>query len=144
MTGVFEFDDPAVDWLEQADMALVMAGEFTLAGMGGEVVASSFLAMLYAARAALGPVEGLSSWRDVVGAFLGQALPRLGLSKENQRSLPIVADLYRRVSSGEVEADPVTSAACLEDARSFVAELGRRLRAREGNRGDEQVDEGHI
>lgn len=140
MNGVFEFDDPAVDWLEQADLTLVMAGEFTLAGMGGEVVASSFLAMLYAARAALDPAEGLSSWRDVVGAFLGRTLPRLGLSKENQRSLPIVADLYRRVSSGEVEADPVTSAACLEDARSFVAELGRRLRAREGDRGDEKVD----
>ena len=42
MVGVFEFDDPAVDWLEQAGLALAMAGEFMLAGMDGEVVASAF------------------------------------------------------------------------------------------------------
>ncbi len=131
MVGVFEFDDPAVDWLEQADMVLAMAGEFLLAGMGEEVVASSFLAMLYAARATLSTAQGLSGWRDVVAAFQGRVLPYLGLSKENQRSLAIVADLYRRVSSGEVEADPLTSAACLEDARSFVTELGARVRPAE-------------
>ncbi len=126
--GVFEFDDPAVDWLDQAEMALAMAGEFMLAGMGEEVVASAFLAMIYAARATLDAGRGLSSWRDVVEAFLGESLARLGLSKENQRSLPIVAGLYRRVSGGEVEADPLTSAACLEDARSFVGELAERVR----------------
>ncbi len=131
MIGVFAFDDPAVDWLEQAEMALAMAGEFMLAGMGEEVVASAFLAMLYAARATVDAGSGLSGWRDVVEAFLGESLTRLGLSNENRRSLPIVADLYRRVSSGEVEADPLTSAACLEDARSFVGELAARVRRRE-------------
>jgi len=131
VVGVFEFDDPVVDWLEQADMVLAMAGEFLLAGMGEEVVASSFLAMLYAARAALDTAQGLSDWRDVVAAFQGRILPHLGLSKENQRSLAIVADLYRRVSGGEVEADPLTSTACLEDARSFVTELGARVRPAE-------------
>ena len=133
MVGVFEFDDPAVDWLEQAGLALAMAGEFMLAGMGEEVIASAFLAMLYAARAALKPVTGLSGWREVLSAFLGESMPRLGLSKESRRSLPIVAELYRRVSSGEEEADPLTAAACLEDARSFVAELEAKLRGREGD-----------
>jgi hypothetical protein len=133
MVGVFEFDDPAVDWLDQAQTALTAAGEFMFAGMGDEVVACSFLAMLYAARATLVLGNDLSSWRDVVESFLGESVPRLGLSKENQRPFPIVSDLYSRVSSGEVRADPLTAAACLEDARSFVAELEARLRTREGD-----------
>ena len=59
---------------------------------------------------------------------IADALPALGLSKENQRALPIVADLYRRIGGGEMEADPVTAAACLEDARSFLGEVEKKLR----------------
>ena len=61
-------------------------------------------------------------------SFQGDALPGLALSKENQRALLIVADLYRRVvTSREAEADLLTARACLEDARSFVSEVAEKL-----------------
>ncbi len=120
-------EEESEDWMAEARLSLAVAEEFLVAEMGEETVSNAFLAMVYAARSALGGCgEEISGWEDVVRLFLTESLPKLGLSKENQRSLPIVCDLFRRVGAGEVEADPVTAAACLEDARSFVEELGSR------------------
>ena len=125
------------DWLDQARMNLLVAGDLIKGGRPEEGITSSFTAMVYAARAAIGGHDpGLSDWEDVVRVFQGQALPALGLSKENQRALVIVADLYNRVAhTREMEADPVTAAACLEDARSFVREIEGKMEA-EGEDGD--------
>lgn len=121
-----DFHDGAEDWMNDAALALRTAEEFLSAGLCGEALTDAFLAMVYAARAHLEePLEGAGSWEDVVRSFQAHALPGLNLSKENQRALTIVAELYRQVMlKGEMEADPVTVAACLEDARSFLRELG--------------------
>lgn len=120
-----EFGEEACDWLDQARMSLLVVGDLIKGGHPREAIADSFTGMLYAARAALGGGgSGVSGWEDVVRLFQEEALPALGLSKENQRALVIVADLYTRViCSGEMEADPVTAAACLDDAWSFVREI---------------------
>lgn len=114
------------DWLDQARFTLVAAENFLAAGLFEEVISNSFLAMLYAARAALYDTHPeFADWRDVVRGFQEEPLQEFGLSKESQRSLPIVARLCADVlESGVMEADPVTATACLEDARSFISELG--------------------
>ena len=125
---MMEGDEGHEDWLDQARFTLVASENMIVGGLAEEAITNSFLAMVYAARAALRERGGeLSGWEEVVGRFQADILPALGLSKENQRALPIVADLYRRTDRGEVEADPVTAAACLEDARSFVDELAAKL-----------------
>jgi hypothetical protein len=115
----------AEEWISEAVLALRAAEELLAAGLCEEALTDAFMAMVYAARAHLEePLEGAAGWEDVVRSFQADALPRLNLSKENQRALPIVAELYRQViQRGEMEADPVTVAACLEDARSFLGEL---------------------
>jgi hypothetical protein len=128
--AVIEGDEDHEDWMDQARFTLISSENLLAGGLAEEAIYDSFLAMVYAARAALpGREAEISGWDDVVSRFQAGVLPDLGLSKENQRALPIVADLYRRVSGGEMEADPVTAAACLEDARSFVGEVEDRLRA---------------
>ena len=119
------------DWLDQSRMNLVVAGDLIKGGRSEEAITSSFMAMVYAAKAALGGHDSeLSDWQDVVRIFQNQALPVLGLSKENQRALVIVADLYNRVAhTREMEADPVTAAACLEDAWAFLREIERKIAA---------------
>lgn len=119
----------ASDWLDQARMNLLVAGDLIKGSRSEEAITSSFMAMVYAARAALvGRNSVVSSWEDVVRAFQDEALPALGLSKENQRALVIVADLYTRIAhTREMEADPVTAAACLDDARAFVKEIEEKL-----------------
>jgi hypothetical protein len=124
---LLDMDESRGEWLDQAGFTLLAAEDLLVGGISEEAINSSFLAMVYAARAALeGSGEEISGWEEVVRRFQ-DALPALGLSKENQRALPIVADLYRRIGGGEVEADPVTAAACLEDARSFVAEITTKM-----------------
>jgi hypothetical protein len=117
------------DWLVQARLTLKVAEEMLLGGLAEEAITDSFLAMVYAARAALREGGGeAAGWEDVMVRFQRDALPGLGLSKENQRALPIVSDLYRRVvCSSEMEADPLTAGACLADATSFVGEVGEKL-----------------
>ncbi len=126
---MFDSNDEREDLLHQAKLVLQTAEEMLLAGLAEEAIADSFLAMIYAARAALHGSGGESAtWEDVLARFQGDALPGLGMSKENQRALPIVSDLYQRVlGSGEMEADPLTAGACLEDARSFVLEVEAKL-----------------
>ncbi|MBN2025563.1 MAG: HEPN domain-containing protein [Actinobacteria bacterium] len=126
---MLDLDGGSSDWLDQARLTLVAAEQMLVGGLAEEAIADSFLAMVYAARAALQGGEGeVLSWEDVIARFQGDALPGLGLSKENQRALPIVSDLYWRVAgSREMEADPLTAGACLEDARSFVDEVARKL-----------------
>lgn len=126
---MFEMDGEKGDWLDQARFMLLAAEDLLVGGLAEEAISNSFLAMVYAARAALENVAGeLSGWEAVVEGFQREALPGLGLSKENQRALPIVADLYRRViGSGEMEADPLTATACLEDARSFIDEVEGKI-----------------
>jgi len=126
---LFDLDGGSGDWLDQARLTLVAAEQMLMGGLAEEAITDSFLAMVYAARAALQGSEGEAlSWEDVVARFQGDALPGLGLSKENQRALPIVSDLYWRVvGSREIKADPLTAGACLEDARSFVDEVGKKL-----------------
>jgi hypothetical protein len=125
---VMEGDEGREDWLDQAHFTLLASENMLMGGLAGEAIYDSFLAMVYAARAALHDLVGeISGWEEVVDRFQADTLPALGLSKENQRALSIVADLYRRVSRGEMEADPVTAAACLEDARSFVGEVEGKL-----------------
>lgn len=111
-------------WLQQARMTLGVAEEMLLGGLCEEAVINAFLAMLYAARAALGGRgEEIGGWEEVVERFR-DAAHTLGLSPENRRALAIVRDLYLRVAvSGEMEADPETTSACLADARSFLHEL---------------------
>jgi len=128
-TALFYSEDGGGDWLDQARFTLHTAESLLVGGLAEEAISSSFLAMLYVARAAL---EGrdceISGWEGVVQCFQGEALPELALSKENQRALPIVADLYRRVvGSREMEADALTATACIEDARSFVDEVEAKL-----------------
>ncbi|MBC7247657.1 MAG: HEPN domain-containing protein [Actinobacteria bacterium] len=115
-------------WLEQAGMALGAAEEMMLGGLHEEAITNSFLAMLYAARAALsGRHEEIAGWDDVVERFREAALS-MGLSPGNRRALVIVRDLYYRVAvSGEMEADPLTTSACLNDARAFLLEISRVL-----------------
>jgi len=110
--------------LTQARMALSAAEEILLGGLCEEAITNAFLAMLYAARAALtGKGEEPGGWEDVVERFQ-EAARSMGLSAESRRSLVIVRDLYYRVSvTGEMEADPLTASSCLDDARSFVAEV---------------------
>jgi hypothetical protein len=121
-------DESRGDWLDQAGFSLITAEGLLVGGLSEEAISTSLLAMVYAARATLEGCTGeITAWEEVMGRFQADALPVLGLSKENQRALPIVADLYRRVGGGEVEADPVTAAACLEDARSFVREVVDKL-----------------
>jgi len=117
------------DWLDQARMNLLVAGDLIKGGRPEEAITSSFMAMVYAARATLGGRDSeLSDWEDVVRAFQNEALPALGLSKENQRALIIVADLYTRIAhTREMEADPVTAAACLDDAWAFVREIEGKI-----------------
>jgi hypothetical protein len=117
-------------WLEQAGMALCVAEEMMLGGLREEAITNSFLAMLYAARAALsGGHEEIAGWDDVVERFR-EAARSMGLSPVNRRALVIVRDLYYRVAvSGEMEADPLTTSACLNDARSFLLEISRVLEA---------------
>jgi len=127
--ALIEGDEGCEGWLDQARFTLIASENMLVGGLAEEAIYDSFLAMVYAARAALQDRAGeISGWEEVVSRFQADILPSLGLSKENQRALPIVADLYRHVSRGEMEADPVTAAACLEDARSFVGEVERRLR----------------
>ncbi len=116
------------EWMAQARITLRAAEEMLLGDLPGESIADSFLAMLYAARAVLsGRSEVFGTWEDVVGVFR-RASSALGLSAENRRALPIVAELYRRVFlAGDMEADPLTASACLDDARAFVAEMERLL-----------------
>lgn len=122
-------EDITGDLIEEAAMDLRVAEELIMGGRPGEAISTSFLAMLHAAGAALGKgYAGISAWEEVVDAFVREALPVLALSKENQRALIIVGDLYRRVQiTGQMEADPVTASACLDDARSFVEEIGDKL-----------------
>jgi hypothetical protein len=128
-TAVLEGDEGREDWLDQARFTLLASENMLMGGLAEEAIYDSFLAMVYAARAALQERAGeISTWEEVVNRFQAEALAAMELSRENQRALPIVADLYRRVSRGEVEADPVTAAACLEDARSFVDEVEGKLR----------------
>ena len=131
-----ESKEDTYDWLDQARMNLLVAGDLIKGGRPEEAITSSFMAMVYAARAALGGQDPeLPGWEDVVRAFQSQALPALGLSKENQRALIIIADLYNRIAhTREMEADPVTAAACLEDARSFVGEIEGKITAEPGDR----------
>ena len=126
---MFDSHDERGDLLDQARLLLHTAEEMLRAGLAEEAIADSFLAMLYAARAALrGSGVESTGWDDVQVRFQSDALPGLGLSKANQRSLPIVSDLYMPVvGSGEMEADPQTAGACLEDARSFVVEVEAKL-----------------
>ena len=125
---MLDMDESRGDWLDQAAFTLLTAEDLLVGGLSEEAVSSSFLAMIYAARAALAEREDdVATWEDVLERFKSDALPGLELSKENQRALPIVADLYRRIGGGVVEADPVTAAACLEDARSFVAEITAKI-----------------
>jgi hypothetical protein len=116
------------DWLDQAGFTLQASAELLMGGLSEEAITSAFLAMVYAARAALEGAEAeLTDWEEVVERFQRDALPGMALSKENQRALPIVADLYRSIGGGKMDADPVTAAACLEDAQSFVAEVEARI-----------------
>lgn len=125
---MMEGDEGCEDWLDQARFTLLASENMLMGGLAEEAIYDSFLAMVYAARAAWHDLGGeISGWEEVVDRFQADTLPALGLSKENQRALPIVADLYRRVSRGEIKADPVTAAACLEDARSFVGEMEGKL-----------------
>jgi hypothetical protein len=126
---LFEMDDGGKDWLDQARFTLLAAEDLLVGGLSGEAISNSFLAMVYAARAAVGKAAGETpGWEEVVESFQRDALPELGLSKENQRALPIVADLYRRVIlTGEMDSDPHTASACLEDARSFINEVGDKI-----------------
>ena len=126
-----DVSDGAGDWIDQARLTLLVAEDLLAGGLCEEAVANSFLAMVYAARAALEVTGGVAqAWEDTVHRFQAEAMPGLGLSKENQRSLVIVADLYRRVvDTREMEADPLTARACLEDARSFVTEVAEGLAA---------------
>jgi hypothetical protein len=123
----------ARDWLEQARFTLIAVDDFMTAGLFGQVITNSFLAMLYAARAAIcEEYPELGEWREVVQAFQAQDPGRLDLSKAGRRSLPIIARLYSDVmEKGTVEADPETAAACLKDAGEFVSELGRVMEADE-------------
>jgi uncharacterized protein (UPF0332 family) len=117
------------DWLDQAGMNLLVAGDLIKGGNPEEAITSSFMAMVYAARAALvGRGFELSDLTDVVRVFQEEALPVLGLSKENQRALIIVADLYTKVvHTREMQADPVTATACVDDARAFVKEIKEKM-----------------
>ena len=125
--ALFE-EDGKGDWLDQAWFTLRAAEDLLVGGLSEEAIYNSFLAMVYAARAALENADAeLPGWEAVVEAFQSEALPDLGLSKENQRALPVVAGLYRAVGGGEMEADPLTATACLEDARSFIREITSKL-----------------
>jgi HEPN domain-containing protein len=124
-----ELTEGAEDWLDQAGLTLLTAVELLAAGLCEEAITNAFLAMVYAARASLVELDvEIDGWEDIVKLFQGEALPGMSLSKENQRALPIVADLYKRViETGDVEADPITASACLEDARAFIAEVEAAL-----------------
>jgi len=123
---VFGMEENGSSWLDQAGLTLAAAENMLAGGLPGEAITNAFLGMLYAARYALeGGGGGISGWEEVLECFQAEA-PSMSLSKENQRALPIVADLYRRVSGGEMDADPVTAAACLRDARSFMEEIAAR------------------
>ncbi|MDY6795182.1 MAG: HEPN domain-containing protein [Actinomycetota bacterium] len=124
-----DMDDWAEDWMDQARLTLASAEEMLAGGLPTKAISNAFLSMVYAARAALGGVErDISDLEDVVQLFLTEALPALGLSKGNQRALTIVGELYRHVEIvRDMEADPLTAAACLSDARGFVTELESKI-----------------
>jgi len=117
------------DWLEQARSTLAAANDSMALGFFEEAISNAFLAMLHAARAGLCDAgRELADWRDVVRGFQSEDLERLGMSNASRRSLAIIAQLYANViETRDMEADPLTAAACLEDAREFVSELGRIL-----------------
>lgn len=118
-------EEEVLEWLDQAEANLQVAGELLAGGLAEDTITAAFLAMLYATGAVLQRL-GLAfrDWGEAVDVFRREALPRMDVSKENQRALFIVQDLYiRTVVRGETEADPLTAAACLEDARSFVHEM---------------------
>lgn len=120
----WSLDEEREEWMSQAMLTLQAAEEMLLGELPGESIANSFLAMIYAARAALaGSPEEVSTWEEVIRRFR-ELSAESGLSLENRRALPMVAELYRRVVMvGDMEADPVTASACLDDARSFVDEV---------------------
>ncbi|MDI7252932.1 MAG: HEPN domain-containing protein, partial [Actinomycetota bacterium] len=117
-------DEEREEWMSQALLTFRVAEEMLLGDLPGECITNSFLAMIYAARAALVGREGeVTTWEEVISRFREAALEN-GLSPENRRALPVVAELYRRVFvAGDMEADPVTASACLDDARSFLEEV---------------------
>lgn len=140
MEGPWDREAQGDSWLEQAGMALRAAEEILLGGLCEDAITNSFLAMLYAARAALtGGGMDIGGWEEVVGRFR-EAARYMGLSAESRRSLAIVHDLYHRVAvTGEMEADPLTASACLDDARFFVAEVSGVLKASGGGVDGEQT-----
>jgi uncharacterized protein (UPF0332 family) len=115
-------------WNKRAGSALLEAEGLLSRSLARESISMSYEAMICAAMAALETCDKKASKKeDVVRLFQSEALPILGLSKENQRALVIVADLYHRVvDCGEMEADPVTASACLSDARSFIGEIAQK------------------
>ena len=127
MEGLEDHGEERGAWLSQAMMTVRVAEEMLLGDLYRDTVANSFLAMLYAAREVVAPQAGAAvDWEEVIRLFQELA-PRMGLSPENRRALPIVAELYRRVvEREEEEADPLTASACLDDARAFVREIGER------------------
>lgn len=112
------------EWMSQALLTLRAAEEMLLGDMAGECIANSFLAMIYAARAALvGSGGEFTTWEEVIRRFR-EAAAEGGMTPENRRALPVVAELYRRVFvARDMEADPITASACLDDARAFLDEV---------------------
>ncbi len=136
----WDSDEEREEWMSQALLTLHAAEEMLLGDLAGDCIANSFLAMIYAARAALvGRGGEFTTWEEVITRFR-EAAAESGLSPENRRALPVVAELYRRVFVvGDMEADPVTASACLDDARSFLRELAGMmgLSVDEEDEGDE-------
>lgn len=120
----WDTDEEREEWMSQALITIRAAEEMLLGDLAGDCIANSFLAMIYAARAALvGRGGEVTTWEEVISRFR-EAAAESGLSPENRRALPVVAELYRRVFvAGDMEADPVTASACLDDARSFLEEV---------------------
>lgn len=124
----WDTDEEREEWLSQALLTLRAAEEMLLGDLAGDCIANSFLAMIYAARAVLVGREGeVTTWEEVIRRFREAAVDS-GMSPENRRALLVVAELYRRVFvAGDMEADPVTASACLDDARSFLEEVAGKL-----------------
>lgn len=124
----WDTDEEREEWLSQALLTLHAAEEMLLGDLTEDCIANSFLAMIYAARAVLVGREGeVTTWEEVIHRFKEAALDS-GMSPENRRALPVVAELYRRVFvAGDMEADPVTASACLDDARSFLEEVAGKM-----------------
>ncbi|MFW6113870.1 MAG: HEPN domain-containing protein [Actinomycetota bacterium] len=122
-------DDWSGGYMDHARLNLAAAEDMLTGGLAAEAISSSFLAMVYAARAALGRTDrDMGDMKEVVELFQAEAVPSLSLSKGNQRSLVIVGELYRQVEvTHEMEADPLTASACINDAREFVNELEEKI-----------------